>query len=168
MQEDFHSHGTTGIPASRYHAQFRSEFSKIRNSNERTRDRDSDPFTEYIEFKVGGGQFWANYFDDFQGPFSDYARMGAGGFRFTGDPGGGDYTGTYFTEDHATGSASTAVCGETQQHLDVLGLAEVPSCKSKLKQVLLLRLVLICFCKLPSVVVLLAPICGCGILTCYR
>ena len=61
--------------------------------------------------------------------------MGARGFRFTGNPGGGDYTGSYFTGDHTTGTSQAAVCGETKRHLDVLGLSEVPACKAKLKQV---------------------------------
>ena len=137
MQDNSHNYRATGDPASRFHAHLRSEFWKHRDSSERTADSRSDPFAEYIEFKFGGGQFSDNYFEAFQGPFSEHARMGAGGFRFTGDPGGGDYTGTYFTGDHATGTPHAAVCGETKKHLDVLGLSEVPSCKTELKQVYL-------------------------------
>lgn len=105
----------------------------------------SDPFAEYIEFKYGGTDEY-EFFEAFQGPFSEHNyRSFGGGFRFTGDPGSGDYSGSYFTGDHSWGASngssqqhdagSQGYCGETRLHLSVLGLQAVPPCKMELKQV---------------------------------
>lgn len=154
--EQGHRHSNT---ASQFHNHFRSQFWGHRESAQRSSDPGaskqacdrSDPFVEYIEFKYGGGVddggFDWEFFEAFQGPFSDHSgHRGAGGFRFTGDLGGADYTGTYFTGEHSTGtsqqgyssqhaSGSHVYCKETKRHLDVLELKGVPACKTELKQV---------------------------------
>ena len=157
VQDDAYSHWrqssafgnkSHGPAASAFHADFRSKFwrnnwsSKTGASHKGIHEH--DPFVEYIEFTYGQNMAW-DYFEAFDGRFSERSGGRAfGGFKYTGDIGGGDYYGSFYTGADTRGTSGNsfdndagkpAYCPETQRHLHVLELTGVPSCKAELKKV---------------------------------
>lgn len=136
-----------GPAASAFHADFRSKFwrndGRPHSKASHNTKHDHDPFVEYIEFTYGQHMSW-DYFEAFDQCFSgNFGGRAVGGFKYTGDVGGGDYYGSFYTGDHTSGASDHSTnhagerlyCPETQRHLNILELTAMPSCKAELKTV---------------------------------